>query len=300
MKLNDKKNIHIVLERIESGNFDQMDIENIFMKLRAYNKGYKNFKEISDLVAHNKERDRGIINENLEHRYLALLFISQYHYLEKKPLKITSPFPSWILTLIKYQVNLFDNSYFLSNYKFSKKTFLKKIGAFFKINKESGTAVYDLEEISDEFLNAIKKCLSIVSTTTSFSNEDIINDFIGVLKSNNLTFNEREIKKQSQKIMACILLLLHKTIYVVDSKKVGRSLISKENGFLILNGIIEIIIPDHHPITLNSPLILTNLLSKEWISDELNKSTQESDQSQAIGIEYDLELNSEWKFSIIT
>ena len=65
MKFIEKTKVQKIVEKIESGHFDENDIDNIFMKLRAYSKNFWVFREIADFVAHNDERDRGLVNQAL-------------------------------------------------------------------------------------------------------------------------------------------------------------------------------------------------------------------------------------------
>ncbi|HDU8584939.1 TPA: hypothetical protein RG682_000381 [Vibrio alginolyticus] len=95
MKPIDKTKAQKLVTKLEAGDFDENDVDNLFMRLRAYSHGNKVFREVADFVAHNDERNRGITNESLEAFYLSFKFFEEYTS-SKKPLDITSPFPLYI------------------------------------------------------------------------------------------------------------------------------------------------------------------------------------------------------------
>lgn len=291
MKSVEKNKLIKILAKIQSGNFDENDIDNLFMKLRPYSSGFKKFKEISDFVAHNDERDRGIINRTIENRYLMFKYILSYN--EKDGyLNITGPFPLWILKLITYEAEEIDDEHFLLNYKFSRKEFLKNIRESFTIDKNTKTATYNKDSISYEFIHAFMTCLSTLRTDCSFTQDDIIEEIIGVLKKNEVKFNEIEIRNQSNKITVCLMLLLHNATYMAESKYLGKSLISYDERFnnnfpfintkeakesneveyygkLCIAGIFDIENSKKNTIHVCSPIMETSLIVEEWCDENI-------------------------------
>lgn len=92
MKTIEKSKLQKSIQKIESGSFDENDIDNIFMKLRAYSTKFSVFREIADFVAHNDQRDRGLVNQALEHMYLSMRFFLDYQGENKKQLDISESF----------------------------------------------------------------------------------------------------------------------------------------------------------------------------------------------------------------
>ena len=78
MRANEKVKAQRVVEKIERGAFDDNDIDNLFMKLRAYSRGYHVFREVADFVAHPDARDQGLTNESLEAFSLIMRYFTEY------------------------------------------------------------------------------------------------------------------------------------------------------------------------------------------------------------------------------
>ena len=142
MKSIEKGKVQKIVDKIQSGNFDENDIDNIFMKLRAYSANFNVFREIADFVAHNDERDRGLVNQALEHMYLSIRFFLDYQGENKKSLDIGVPFPSWILKLMKYQVERANESDLKTKFNVTRSRLISRIDSSFKVDKKDGTAQY--------------------------------------------------------------------------------------------------------------------------------------------------------------
>src|SRR5690606_35211520 len=92
-----------IVDKIEAGDFDENDVDSLFMKLRAYSSDHRVFREIADFVAHNDNRDRGLANQALETMYLRMRFFLEYNS-PKETLDLSQPFPLWIKRLMIFQV----------------------------------------------------------------------------------------------------------------------------------------------------------------------------------------------------
>lgn len=92
MKETEMSKVNKIIDKISSGIFDENDVDILLLKLRAYSDGFPLFKELSDFVAHNDLRDRGIINTSMEVMYLRMRWYVE-HVAPRKDLDITSPFP---------------------------------------------------------------------------------------------------------------------------------------------------------------------------------------------------------------
>tara|TARA_Y100001956_G_C4086157_1_gene170747 strand:- start:749 stop:1042 length:294 start_codon:yes stop_codon:yes gene_type:complete len=90
MKGIEKSKTQKIIDKIQNDNFDENDIDNLFMKLRAYSGGNTVFREIADFVAHNDLRDRGITNQSLQAMYYSIKYFIEY-VSPKKTLDIASP-----------------------------------------------------------------------------------------------------------------------------------------------------------------------------------------------------------------
>lgn len=315
MKPIEKHKLDKILEKVDSGQFDENDIDNLFIKLRPYYRGFRKFKEISDFVAHNDERDRGLLNQTLEHWYLMIKYYVDYVYeKDAETLNIGKPFPSWIIKLVKFQAKNVDKRKFLQDNKQSVTSFLKKVDQLFKINNEEKTAIYNSDSISDLFLNGLKDCLNFISFRSAFNQDELIKEIIGVLKANKIKFNENNIKLYSDKITVCTILLMHNASYTYNGMNLGTSYITYKNlveitqgfdpnidfGNLLVGGSIAVRTKTGDELKFGGPLMFTNLNAEEWCSPELVSIEVKEDgrQIKVLNLEENLVLNHIGKISI--
>ncbi|HEO1844806.1 hypothetical protein PGK01_11010 [Acinetobacter baumannii] len=322
MKLVEKNKLIKILEKIQSGHFDENDIDNLFMKLRPYSSGFEKFREISDFVAHNDERDRGIINRAIENRYLMFKYIRSYNP-EKGNLIINNSIPLWVIKLITYEAEKIEDSYFLLNFNFSRKSFLKEVKDSYTIDKKAGTATYNKDSISIEFIQAFSKCLSTLKLNSVLTQDAIIEETIGVLKKNNVKFDEAKIRNQSNKITVCLILLLHNATYTADSKYLGKTILTydlkfnekftfmggkiikelidiESYGKLCIEGIFKIE-DTENPVYISSKIMETNLIVEEWCDESIFTIIETTKGTSKIYPEFNEELclNEEGKISKI-
>lgn len=311
MKPIEKNKIQKNIEKIQNGIFDESNVENLFMTLRPYCKGYKKFKEIADFVAHNDARDRGIVNKVLEDRYLILTAYVRY-LPPNKPFDLLDEFPSWIIRLIKNQANLIEKKVFLEEFKFSRTTFFEKLDTAYIVDHQLKIARYSKRALSISFWNAVEKCLSFCRIQAPLKQDDVIKEIIGVLKTNKIIINENLIRKNSDKITMCILLLLHKTVYKFEELNNAETFISDDPhykskkdmeertppnlyvaGSFVINGfngqVVEVI----------SPIFNTNLKVEEWCDSRLliTEILEDKTEIKRINLDADIVLDENFKIS---
>ncbi|MDO7439133.1 hypothetical protein Q5X54_02295 [Acinetobacter baumannii] len=323
MKSIEKGKVQKIVDKIQSGNFDENDIDNIFMKLRAYSTNFNVFREISDFVAHNDERDRGLVNQALEHMYLSIRFFLEYQGENKKSLDISAPFPSWIIKLIKYQIEKVNESELKTKFNVTKSRLLSRIENSFKIDKKDALAHYKIGKLSISTLEAISYCLEFISGTAKFTQQNLIDELIGVLKKNNLTFDEKLIRLQSNKITICTLLLFQDSTFSFKGYKVGVCRISAEKesilynikfvdvdgnevehkesfGDLYVQGTITLD-KDGQDLCIAHTIMTTTLSAEEWCDDSLFviESCEHRITYKKLKLDNDLMLNNNYKLSLI-
>lgn len=213
MKTIEKSKLQKSIQKIESGSFDENDIDNIFMKLRAYSTKFSVFREIADFVAHNDQRDRGLVNQALEHMYLSMRFFLDYQGENKKKLDISESFPSWIIKLMKYQVEKIDEAILKDKFNVGKSRLISRIDNSFKIDKQKGTATYKDGKLSQITFEAISHCMSFISGTAKFTQEDLVDELVEVLAANHISYDEKLIREQANKITICTLLLFQHSTF---------------------------------------------------------------------------------------
>jgi len=227
MKPVERSKTQKLIRKIETGNFDENEIDSLFMKLRAYSSGFPVFREISDFVAHNNLRDRGLANQSLETMYLRMKYFLEYNS-PKKTLDLSSPFPIWIKRLMKFQVDKSDEASLRSKFNVTKQRLISRIESAFKNDKKRKIATYKQGKLSQETFNAIQYVMSFINGNAAFGQNDMIDELVLVLKNNKIIFDEKLLRSLSNKITICTLLLFHHSEFNFKGYKLGRCKISSE------------------------------------------------------------------------
>lgn len=97
-----------ILSRLDSGVYNDSDIELFFVTLREMPSATKNIIELGDFVAHSEQREKGVINEIMLRNSLLANIVSGYdHQLVSS---IENKYPKNFPTLIKLQLKLYNDS----------------------------------------------------------------------------------------------------------------------------------------------------------------------------------------------
>ncbi|GGF54175.1 hypothetical protein [Alteromonas lipolytica] len=313
------------LSKIESGDFDENDVDNIFTRLRAYCRGHKIFHEVSHFVAHNDERDRGLTFESLESVYLNVKFFLEYAS-PKKPLDIRKPFPLYIKKLLSFQADKCADVELKKKFNVSRDRLKKRIDSIFAEDKKKQVAYLRKPKVSEDNFKAIQHLLGFISTRPAFSQEQLISEFIAVLEANKLQFNEEALRKHSGRITACVLLLINDAEFKVSPHKSGYCKVSCEqpsvsykqtfvdkdgnpvereesHGNLLLTGHV-ILDKDGKDLTIAFAIMDTELPAEDWCDESMFYIEPLSEKAPSflqkkINFEPSLCLNSEGKLGIL-
>jgi hypothetical protein len=280
MKGIEKSKAQKIIDKIQSGDFDENDIDNLFMRLRAYSNGNLVFREISDFVAHNDLRDRGLTNQSLQAMYYSIKYFMEY-VSPKKSLDVTSPFPVWIKTLIQYQIDKIDENKLKAEHNVSRARLKSRVDNGFKVDKKNKTAVIKEGKLSDQTLSAIQYVMSFIISKVAFSQKELVQQLIKVIEENNLTHNKDTIEAQSNKIAISVILLLHKSEFDIKVRHVdkdGNDVEFEESfGKLQVNGYV-LLDKDGTDLTVSHPIMSTELDAEDWCSETLFHIEPFSDQ----------------------
>lgn len=290
MKLIEKNKAQKLVEKIQRNQFDENDIDSLFMRLRAFSKGKHVFREIADFVAHNDARDRGLANRSLETMYLRMKFFVEYNS-PKKPLNISSEFPLWIKKLMLLQVDKFDESQLKAKFKVSKKRLKSRIDNGFKEDRKAKSAILKDGKLSSETFDAIKHVMSFLISQPAFSQEELISELTSVIQDNGINLDTDLFVLQSDKITLCTMLLLHNASFDFKGHKPGytrigceKEAISFNTRFIDVNGnevknnetfgklsINGYVVLDNNgtDVTMVHPLMQTNLDANNWCHDNM-------------------------------
>lgn len=290
MKPIEKAKIQKLLAKLESGSFDENDVDNLFMRLRAYSHGNRIFREVADFVAHNDERNQGIATDSLEAFYLSFKYFLEY-VSPKKSLDIGSPFPLYVKKLMKYQVGKCKENDLRDKFNVTKLRLASRIDSLFAEDKKQSLAFMKKLKISEDTLKAIQHLLSFIGSQPAFDQEQVVSELLKVIKANKFSVNESNILKNSDKIALCVMLLLHDATFEYGAHKQGFCKISCDNtsishkqrfidadgnpveheesfGKLQVLGYV-ILDKDGKDLTVCYPLMSTNLSAEDWCDDEM-------------------------------
>ncbi|WP_456490079.1 hypothetical protein [Marinobacter nauticus] len=323
MKPAEKIKTQKIVDKIEAGDFDENDIDNLFMKLRAYSSNHRVFREIADFVAHNDSRDRGLANQALETMYLSMRFFLEYNS-PKKTLDLSQPFPLWIKSLMMFQVDKCGEEILREKFNVTASRLKSRIENSFKIDKKAKTAQYKDGKLSENTFEAIQHVMSFISGNAAFTQDQLIDELIGVLCANRLRFDTDVILSLSDKITLCTLLLFHQSEFDIRSHKKAQCEVAAEKssishnvqfvdvkgnpvehhetfGTLSVMGTVTVK-RDEQDLGISHCVMSTNLEVESWCADNLFHIEPLSDEvpnhmCKRIRLDTDLAIDKDFKLS---
>ncbi len=182
---NEKVKLQAIVARIERGIFDANDVDGLLMKLRGFSQSSAVFREVADFVAHNDERDRGIINRSMQNFLYRVRFLYDYQSEGSHSLNISKPFPAYVVRLIHHQIGICDESHLRMSFSCTKKVLTNRVEKLFSIDKKTALASV-ANPISNETFNAISYVLSFVKVEPIASQDELIEEILSVLRANNV------------------------------------------------------------------------------------------------------------------
>jgi hypothetical protein len=289
IKGNERAKVQRTVNDVSAARFDERDIDHLFMSLRAHCGHYKIFREVADFVAHNEIRDKGITNQSLEAFYLSFRYFSEY-VSPKRALDIGMPFPAYIVKLMKYQVDKCDEARLCQEFNVTKSRLKSRIDNLFKIDNKARTACL-AKQLSDSNLRTLQHILGFIGSHPAYTQDEIISELIGVLNANMVDFDRSAVLAQGDRIMLCILALVHESEYNFKGHKNGYCNISCETtalphgvtyvdeqgnpvkieqsyGRLQISGHV-VVVNSGKEVTVAYPIITTNLDVEEWCGESL-------------------------------
>ncbi|MBD1856663.1 MULTISPECIES: hypothetical protein [Leptolyngbya] len=288
---NEKVKIQKTINDIVTEQFDARTIDHLFMGLRAFSGNYTIFREIADYIAHNDLRNQGITYCSLEAFYLSQKYLMEYT-LSSLGLDITIPFPSYIKKLMKYQVDKCDEQQLRNRFNATKGGLKSKIDNLFKDDNKRKMACLRDSKISRSNLEILQYLLSFIASFPAYTQEQILSELLSVMKDNSLVFEEDKLTKQGDKIILCVLTLIHNTKYDLESGRSGECRLSCDKtsllhseakyvdsegnevkidqsfGNLKIHGYVPVNC-DKGNFIASFPVITTNLAVEEWCENSL-------------------------------
>jgi hypothetical protein len=225
--------INGTLEQILSGEFRESDVKDLLISLREYSGNQVIFEEIAHFIAHNA-RDRGVIARELQRVYFHLKYHFEYT-LKGKKVKFDEPFPTYLLHLMQLQMETIDEDELKRATKLTKREARPRIESTFKEDKATKMAVLRPKaRLTKNNAQLFEFLLTSLTTKPLFTQHDIISDLIRVMRYNGLTFDANAVWGLSDKIMLCILALIHHTEFDIGGHVSIGCFISSEVNTIIV------------------------------------------------------------------
>jgi hypothetical protein len=285
MKPSEKAKAQKIIEKIQAGGFDENDVDNLFMRLRAYSGDFRVFREAADFVAHNDARNQGLVNQSLEAFYLGFKFFLEYGH-QQKELDVSKPIPLYIKKLMKYQVDKCKPEQLKKEFNVTPDRLKSRIDNYFKDDKKTKTTQLQQFKVrGQESIAPIQHLLGFIGSLPAFTGDMLIKDLLAVLKHNKLVFDEGAITAQQPTIVICVMLLMHQSSHEFDGNAKGECRIAVEHpnvvkglgpedgelafGELQVTGSVGCIRPDGSPFTVAYPVFQSGLKATDYCDESL-------------------------------
>lgn len=235
LQLKEQFKVHQLVDRIQRGNFDANDVDNLLMKLRPYAGNRKVFREIADFAAHSDARDRGLAQQSILGFVDSIRYFQEYAS-EKRTLELDKTFPAYVYRLFLSQARLSDERKLRADYKMSHATLERKIEANFSVDKKTGTCSLRNNKGGVELLAALQFVTGFIHSRTAFSLHDFHEELKEVMRVQRVAFEEAAWGRQSDRVSLAVLCLVSNTEFQLDGGVRASCKLGTEHHFRLLRG----------------------------------------------------------------
>lgn len=287
MKPSELNKLNDLIEKIESGIFDCNNVDSLFIKLREFSGKNNLFKEIANFIAHNKERNEGVISDHTTANFL------KYKYALSEEMKgrqfdLVKGFPSWIYSLVMIQISELDERECKSKYNKTKSGLRERMRQTFVFKDDVCKLKGKMKK--DDF-NTFTSLLSSFTLNGGgiFSTEDLFGEIVLCLKQNNILFSDEKLRAQKDKVILSIFLLMHNTEFKFKQTLSARIVIAEDN-----NNISILAKSPLDGIYICNIIVKTELNVSEWCDEQaIGCITKHKELPESI------KINSDFKLSLI-
>lgn len=235
LPLKDLAKFKQIIERIQVGQFDANDVDNLLIKLRPYAGSETAFCEVANYVAHADARDRGLAQRSITSFVDSIRYVQEY-VVEKRSLDLAAPFPVYIYRFFLSQARMSDECRLKSEHKMSVATLIKKIEANFSIDKKAGTCSLRKNKVGIGLLEALQFITSSIHSRGAFHVRDFHKEMKDVMRAQKIIFDEAAWNSQMDRISLAILCLVSNTEFMLAGGGQANCKLETENHFRLLNG----------------------------------------------------------------
>lgn len=235
LQLKELAKLNQIVARIQTGRFDENDVDNLLMKLRPYAGTKTIFLEVAHFVAHSDTRDRGLAQQSITAFVDSIQYFQEYMS-EKRPLDLGVPFPAYIYRLFLSQARLSDERRLKAEYKMSHATLIKKIEANFSIDKKTDTCCLRNNKGGIELFAALQFITSFIHSRVAFHVRDFHKELKDVMREQKVPFDEAAWDALADRISLAILCLVSNTEFLLANGGQASCKLETENHFRLLSG----------------------------------------------------------------
>ena len=271
MKPSESFKIQQLVSKIENKTFDYHCIDSILIKLREFSGKNRVFHEVSNFIAHNKERNEGKFSDFTNANFLKLMFFMMYNY-NKEKIDIVKGVPSWVSDLVFLLISEMSEAECQKKFRKSKAGIKERIRQKFSVKDQVFSAKPNAKRVDFDNLGTILSSF-VIHSGNVFHPNDFFDEFISCLRENGIMFSEDVVRESKDEILMCVLLLLHRTHFKFKSLSSASISISEENGNLSLSATLKL-----EPVNVIIVVLLTDLSVAAWcstaVSDALSRTKE--------------------------
>lgn len=235
LPLKEQVKLNQIIDRIESGNFDANDIDNLLMKVRPYAEKDTTLLEVSNFVAHSDARDRGLAQRSITSFVDSMQFFQEYGSGERR-LVLDKPFSGYIYRLFLSQAHLVDELRLKADHRLSRATLLKKIESNFVPDKKSGTCCLKKGKGGIELLAALRFVTGFIHARAAFHIADFHKELKQVMNAQRIRFNPQLWDAQADRVSLAVLCLVSNTEFLLPNGERANCRLGTEHDFRLLSG----------------------------------------------------------------
>lgn len=287
MKPSELNKLNDLIEKIESGLFDCNSVDSVFIKMREFSGKNNLFKEVANFIAHNKERDEGIISEHTTANFLKFKFTLSKE-MKGQQLDVVKGFPAWIYSLVMIQISELDEGECKSKYNKTKSSLRERVRQMFTV--QDGICKIKGKIKRNDF-NTFTSLLDSFTIRGEgvFTIDDLFDEMVLCLKQNNISFSEEKLRAQKDKIILSIFLLMHNTEFKFKQTLSARIVITADNNKISIAAKIPL-----DGIYLSYIILKSELDASEWCDEQaIDYLTSHNELPESI------KINSDFKLSLI-
>ncbi len=268
MKLDEKLKARRALAKIEDGTFDENDLEILMIRLRPYAQDCRIFREAADFVAHNDERNKGLVNESLDAFALSFKYFQEFLKTGENLLPIFDDFPNYVKNLLLYQVGKFSDEDIKERLSMTRHQLRELVRDVVRKGSKPGTCTVR-QSTKQRKIDALGVLLGTIIAKPVFSRAEFMSDLKRVIHINGLELDDEKFTAQESKIVLLFSLLMHRVVFAISEGGSAVCNLRAEDDVLKIFGTCEI--PNTPPkvayCVFDTEIIASQVVDRELVQE---------------------------------